>query len=85
MAKSSAIATVRGTDRIVVRSTNAPMKRCEIYSASGTLVDRANGESTEYRLRPTSGMNIIKVYPEGKEPKGIQGVVLLNTMLKNRM
>lgn len=58
-----------GTDRIVVRSTNAPMKRCEIYSASGTLVDRANGESTEYRLRPTSGMNIIKVYPEGKEPK----------------
>ena len=57
-----------GTDRIVVRSTNAPMKRCEIYSASGTLVDRANGESTEYRLRPTSGVNIIKVYPEGKEP-----------------
>lgn len=58
-----------GTDRIVVRSTNAPMKRCEIYSASGTLVDRANGESTEYRLRPTSGVNIIKVYPEGKEPQ----------------
>ena len=58
-----------GTDRIVVRSTNAPMKRCEIYSASGTLVDRANGESTEYRLRPTSGVNIIKVYLEGKEPQ----------------
>ena len=58
-----------GTDRIVVRSTNAPMIRCEIYSASGTLVDRANGESTEYRLRPTSGVNIIKVYPEGKEPQ----------------
>lgn len=58
-----------GTDRIVVRSTNAPMKRCEIYSASGTLVGRANGESTEYRLRPTSGVNIIKVYPEGKEPQ----------------
>ena len=58
-----------GTDRIVVRSTNAPMIRCEIYSASGTLVDRTNGESTEYRLRPTSGVNIIKVYPEGKEPQ----------------
>lgn len=58
-----------GTDRIVVRSTNAPMKRCEIYSASGTLVGRANGESTEYRLCPTSGVNIIKVYPEGKEPQ----------------
>ena len=45
------------------------MIRCEIYSASGTLVDRTNGESTEYRLRPTSGVNIIKVYPEGKEPQ----------------
>ena len=59
----------KGTDRIVVRSVNTVMKRCEIYSASGTLVDQANGESMEYRLRPTSGVNIIKVYPAEKEPQ----------------
>lgn len=57
-----------GTDRIVVRSMNTTMKRCELYSANGTLVDRTDGESTGYRLRSTSGVNIVKIYLKNNEP-----------------
>lgn len=54
---------------IVVRSKNNVMNRCEVYSENGMLVDLASKESKEFRLNPTSGINILKVYMEGREPK----------------
>lgn len=56
-------------DCIVVRSKNNVMNRCEVYSENGMLVDLASKESKEFRLNPTSGINILKVYMEGREPK----------------
>ena len=57
------------TDCIVVRSKNNVMNRCEVYSENGTLVDLESKESKEFRLNPTCGINILKVYMEGREPK----------------
>lgn len=51
-----------GSDKIVVRSMDGMMKRCEIFTASGMLSGIAQFESDEYRMTRTRGVNIIKVY-----------------------
>lgn len=51
-----------GSDRIVVRSMDGMMKRCEIFTANGMLSGIAQFESDEYRMTRTRGVNIIKVY-----------------------
>lgn len=58
-----------GTDEVVVRATSATMTRCEVYHVSGRLVDSVSYPATEYQLRLSPGINLIKVYIEGKVPR----------------
>ena len=57
-----------GTDEVVVRATSATMTRCEVYHVSGRLVDSVSYPATEYRLRLSPGINLIKVYIDEKVP-----------------
>ena len=42
------------------------MSRCEVYSITGERIDRAAYAASEYRLRLTQGVNLIKVgLPDG--------------------
>lgn len=54
------------SEQVVVRSTTEQMSRCEVYSITGERIDRAAYAASEYRLRLTQGVNLIKVgLPDG--------------------
>lgn len=52
----------RGSDRLVVRSPEELMSRCELFTAGGQLSSLAQFESDEYRLPAVPGVNFIRVY-----------------------
>lgn len=52
----------RGSNRLVVRSPEEPMSRCELFAESGQLSSLAQFESDEYRLPAVAGVNFIRVY-----------------------
>lgn len=52
----------RGSNRLVVRSPEEPMSRCELFAESGQLSSLAQFESDEYRLPAVLGVNFIRVY-----------------------
>lgn len=55
----------QGASSVIVRSTSGEMERCEIYSADGKPIDNVSHAASEYRMRLSPGMNLIRAYLPG--------------------